>query len=294
MTSKDIILVPIGFTNQSIVALKQAVTIARHTNSQLYLLSVVEMPTAIQKIFSDYEEKQKLFKQKLRENLIELSQIYCEGIQNIEFFVKSGKIYDQITELADSVNANLIIMGTEGTPKEIKKKFIGANANKVVRSASCPVITIKGKSISNNCNVIALPLDLNKETREKVTNAIQFARLFSSEIVAFSISYDNDDKSVKNKLNRTLTQVSEFIISKGIKCKTELVNISTSASFSGSIINYTKDINADLIMIMTKGEDNLDLNFLGSNARKLINMSDIPVMSIRPSIKKDTTTFTLQ
>ena len=294
MTSKDIILVPIGFTNQSIVALKQAVTIARHTNSQLYLLSVVEMPTAIQKIFSDYEEKQKLFKQKLRENLIELSQIYCEGIQNIEFFVKSGKIYDQITELADSVNANLIIMGTEGTPKEIKKKFIGSNANKVVRSASCPVITIKGKSISNNCNVIALPLDLNKETREKVTNAIQFARLFSSEIVAFSISYDNDDKSVKNKLNRTLTQVSEFIISKGIKCKTELVNISTSACFSGSIINYTKDINADLIMIMTKGEDNLDLNFLGSNARKLINMSDIPVMSIRPSIKKDTTTFTLQ
>ena len=294
MTSKDIILVPIGFTNQSIVALKQAVTIARHTNSQLYLLSVVEMPTAIQKIFSDYEEKQKLFKQKLRENLIELSQMYCDGIQNIEFFVKSGKIYDQITELADSVNANLIIMGTEGTPKEIKKKFIGSNANKVVRSASCPVITIKGKSISNNCNVIALPLDLNKETREKVTNAIQFARLFSSEIVAFSISYDNDDKSVKNKLNRTLTQVSEFIISKGIKCKTELVNISTSASFSSSIINYTKDINADLIMIMTKGEDNLDLNFLGSNARKLINMSDIPVMSIRPSIKKDTTTFTLQ
>ena len=294
MTSKDIILVPIGFTNQSIVALKQAVTIAKHTNSQLYLLSVVEMPTAIQKIFSDYEEKQKLFKQKLRENLIELSQMYCDGIQNIEFFVKSGKIYDQITELADSVNANLIIMGTEGTPKEIKKKFIGSNANKVVRSASCPVITIKGKSISNNCNVIALPLDLNKETREKVTNAIQFARLFSSEIVAFSISYDNDDKSVKIKLNRTLTQVSEFIISKGIKCKTELVNISTSASFSGSIINYTKDINADLIMIMTKGEDNLDLNFLGSNARKLINMSDIPVMSIRPSIKKDTTTFTLQ
>ena len=294
MTSKDIILVPIGFTNQSIVALKQAVTIARHTNSQLYLLSVVEMPTAIQKIFSDYEEKQKLFKQKLRENLIELSQMYCDGIQGIEYFVKSGKIYDQITELADSVNANLIIMGTEGTPKEIKKKFIGSNANKVVRSASCPVITIKGKSISNNCNVIALPLDLNKETREKVTNAIQFARLFSSEIVAFSISYDNDDNSVKNKLNRTLSQVSEFIISKGIKCKTELVNISTSASFSGSIINYTKDINADLIMIMTKGEDNLDLNFLGSNARKLINMSDIPVMSIRPSIKKDTTTFTLQ
>ena len=91
MTSKDIILVPIGFTNQSIVALKQAVTIARNTNSQLFLLSVVEMPTAIQKIFSDYEEKQKLFKEKLRENLIELSNKYCDGISKCRVFCKIWK-----------------------------------------------------------------------------------------------------------------------------------------------------------------------------------------------------------
>ena len=60
------------------------------------------------------------------------------------------------------------------------------------------------------------------------------------------------------------------------------------------VVKYTEDINADLIMIMTKGEENLDLNFLGSNARKLINKSDIPVMSIRPAAKKDTSSFTIQ
>ena len=294
MTSKDIILVPIGFTNQSLVALRQAVIVANHTNSELFLLSVVEMPTALQKIFSDYEEKQKQFKDKLRENLVELSNKYCEGVSNVKCLVSSGKIYEEITDVAESVGASLIVMGTDGTPKDIKKKFIGSNANKVVRSAPCPVITIKGKSISDSCDLIALPLDLNKETREKVTNAIQFARLFNSEIRAFSVSYTNDDDTTKNKLNRTLSQVSEFITSKGVKCSTELVEISSSASFSGSIVKYTEDINADLIMIMTKGEENLDLNFLGSNARKLINKSDIPVMSIRPAAKKDTSSFTIQ
>ena len=294
MTSKDIILVPIGFTNQSLVALQQAVIVAKHTNSELFLLSVVEMPTALQKIFSDYEEKQKQFKDKLRENLVELSNKYCEGLSNVKCLVSSGKIYEEITDVAESVGASLIIMGTDGTPKDIKKKFIGSNANKVVRSAPCPVITIKGKSISNACDMIALPLDLNKETREKVTNAIQFARFFNSEIRAFSVSFANDDDSTKNKLNRTLSQVSEFITSKGVKCSTELVEISSSASFSGSIVKYSQDINADLIMIMTKGEENLDLNFLGSNARKLINKSDIPVMSIRPAAKKDTSSFTIQ
>ena len=144
MTSKDIILVPIGFTNQSLVALLQAVIVAKHTNSELFLLSVVEMPTALQKIFSDYEEKQKQFKDKLRENLVELSNKYCEGVSNVKCLVSSGKIYEEITDVAESVGASLIVMGTDGTPKDIKKKFIGSNANKVVRSAPCPVITIKG------------------------------------------------------------------------------------------------------------------------------------------------------
>ena len=294
MTSKDIILVPIGFTNQSIIALQQAVVVAKHTDSELFLLSVVEMPTAIQKIFSDYEEKQKQFKEKLRENLLDLSSKYCERVKNVKCMVTSGKIYEEIIDVADSINANLIVMGTDGTPKDIKKKFIGSNANKVVRSAPCPVITIKGKSVSTSCEVIALPLDLNKETREKVTYAIQYARLFNSSIKVFSVSYDNDDDSIKNKLNRNLSQVNDFISCKGISCSKDLLEISTSASFSGSIVKYTEDINADLIMIMTKGEDNLDLNFLGSNARKLINKSDIPVMSIRPSVKKDTSSFTVQ
>ena len=90
MTSKDIILVPIGFTDQSLVALQQAVIVAKRTNSELFLLSVVEMPTALQKIFSDYEEKQKHFKEKLRENLIELSNNYCEGVSNVKCLVSSG------------------------------------------------------------------------------------------------------------------------------------------------------------------------------------------------------------
>ncbi len=294
MTSKDTILVPIGFTNQSLVALQQAVIVAKHTNSELFLLSVVEMPTALQKIFSDYEEKLKQFKEKLRENLVELSNKYCEGVSNVKYLVSSGKIYEEISDIAESLGSSLIVMGTDGTPKDIKKKFIGSNANKVVRLAPCPVITIKGKSIKNTFDIIALPLDLNKETREKVTNAIQYARLFNSEIRAFSVSYSDDDDSIKNKLDRTLSQVSEFITAKGVKCSTELIEISSSVSFSDSIVKYTEDINADLIMIMTKGEENLDLNFLGSKARKLINKSDIPVMSIRPSDKKDTSSFTIQ
>ena len=42
-STNEKILVPIGFTNQSILALQQAVIVAKHTNSDLVLLSVVEI-----------------------------------------------------------------------------------------------------------------------------------------------------------------------------------------------------------------------------------------------------------
>ena len=66
-----------------------------------------------------------------------------QGVVNVECIVSSGKIYDKIVETAESVAANLIVMGTDGSPKDIRKKFIGSNANNVVRLSPCPVITIK-------------------------------------------------------------------------------------------------------------------------------------------------------
>jgi nucleotide-binding universal stress UspA family protein len=293
-TIKEKILVPIGFTDQSILALQQAVIVAKHTNSELFLLSVVEMPSVLQKLFSDYEDQQKVFKEKVRNNLNQLVEQYCQGIEEVECMVVSGKIYDKIVETADMINASIIFMGTDGTPKDIKKKFIGSNAYNTVRLSSCPVVTLKGKEIKNQCKVIALPLDLNKETREKVTYAIKFARLFDSEVKIYSVTYESDDDSVKNKLKRNLSQVNDFIQAAGIPCSMKYLEIDSSASFSNSILDYAMEINADFMMIMTKDESNLEVNFLGSVARKIINKSDIPVMSIQPSSKKDTTSFTIQ
>ena len=57
MTTSKKILVPIGFTDQSLVALQQAIRVAKLTNSDLILLSIVELPSAIKKLFSDYESE---------------------------------------------------------------------------------------------------------------------------------------------------------------------------------------------------------------------------------------------
>lgn len=286
-------LVPIGFTNQSIVALQQAVVFAKKSFSDIVLLTVVELPSTFELLFSNFDEKKKEFEKKANEKLLELKEKYCQGV-NVECIVATGKVYEKVIEVASLFKVDLIVLGTDGTAKNIKKKFIGSNAYKVVRSSNVPVITIKGKEIRKQCSFIALPLDLHKETREKVSYAIEYARLFNSTIRIFSASLQNNDDLTKNKLKQTLEQVNSFITSKGIKCSMDFIEVSPSENFSNSIVEYSDKIGADLLIIMTKDESNIELNFLGSNAQKVINKSDTPVMSIRPSIKKDTTSFTIQ
>ena len=68
-TSTGPILVPIGFAEQSILALEQAVKIAKITDSELFLLTVVEEPSSVQKLFSNYKkESQELLKSKCVKN----------------------------------------------------------------------------------------------------------------------------------------------------------------------------------------------------------------------------------
>ena len=68
INSSGPILVPIGFAEQSIVALEQAVNIAKITDSELFLLTVVEEPSSIQNYFQTTRSSKKSLKIKFEKN----------------------------------------------------------------------------------------------------------------------------------------------------------------------------------------------------------------------------------
>ena len=135
------ILVPIGFSDQSITALDQACSFAKLDNAKLFLLSVLEERSAMDSLFLDdnSHELKKMVHKKLEDLSEKFSKQY--GL-DIEIMVSQGKIYNKINEAAEMVDADLIIMGTDGSPKGIIKRFIGSNAERVVRLSKCPVMTI--------------------------------------------------------------------------------------------------------------------------------------------------------
>ena len=280
------ILVPIGFSEQSIVALSQAFNLAKIKNSSVVLLSVIEEQNMIESLFLDdnSHELQLKVKVKLDDIAKEYSAKY--GVE-VDTMVAKGKVYEQINEVAEMIAADLIVMGTNGTPDGMKK-LIGSNAERVVRLAHCPVITIKGKSHRDGCENIILPLDLEKQTKEKVTYALEYARYWNATVRLVSVVL-RDNQDVREKLIKNIKQVQQFISDAGVKCTAELVEGAKKQTLGDFVFDYEKKFDADLIMIMTKKEElSLSTN-ISVTARYIINNSNIPVMSIRPKEVKHIT-----
>ena len=278
------ILVPVGFSEQSLAALKQACLIAKIKKSEVIILSVIEEQSKISGLLIDnpFEE----IRSKVKDKLDEISEMHSSKFSvKVDSMVASGKIYEQIVEVSSMINANLIVMGTNGSPKGVIKKFIGSNAERVVRLSNIPVITIKENTSTVNFDNIILPLDLGKETKEKVTFAIEYARYWNSTIRIVSV-FLKDNTNEKNILIKNLNQVSNFISNAGVKCTSELIEGEKKQSLGDFVINYEKKFDSDLIIIMTKKEELAFSNNLSVTARYIIHNSKIPVMSIKPKPRK--------
>lgn len=285
-TSKNRILVPIDFSDQSLIALEQSFNLSRLTNAELHLLHVVDesfhLPFLGAKEDKAMEKKAQKALEKLAEDTAKKAGIAVNTLS------ARGKIYDEINKAAKKLKCTFIIMGTNGSTG--LKRFIGSNALRVIREAPCPVITIKGKKHRSGCKSIVLPLDLQKETKEKVSEAVKLAKLFGSTIHLISVM-PSDDEFIVNKLTRQLQQVRNFVEEHDVQCDSETIEGSDIAE---EVVKYAKKVKADLIMVMTQQEMDWTDMFISPAAQTILNESDVPVLSIRPKERKDTTVSVFQ
>ncbi|PKP19384.1 MAG: hypothetical protein CVU05_11475 [Bacteroidetes bacterium HGW-Bacteroidetes-21] len=273
------ILIPVDFGDQSMIAIDQSYNIARMANAELNLLHVIDN-TPMWGLFSGKEQSDMVsrIETKLRELA---SDIQTKSGLKVNTMIEKGKLVDVIIEKSEQLKSEFIFVGTKST-QDFVDRIVGSNALRMIREAKCPVITIKGQAHREGCKNIVLPLDLTKETREKVAYAVHFAKYFGSTIHATTMSSSTDSYMV-NRLRLQLTQVADFIKKEGVECKTQfLFTESGNAEMAKSLLEFSHKIEADLLIIMTQQETDVIKYFIGSLAKQIIHNSDVPVMSIVP------------
>ena len=96
------ILVPIGFSKQSLIALGQSCNLAKIKQSKVVLLSVIEEQSMIESLFLD--DKTDELKNKVQLKLENIAEEYQARYSiDIDVMVAKGRVYDQVNEVSQHI-----------------------------------------------------------------------------------------------------------------------------------------------------------------------------------------------
>ena len=139
LTRGERILVAVDGSSFSDAAVDQAISLGDICNSQIFVISVVDLypeqmsvaPALVDKMSEEVRQHLDRAKEK-----VDKANIPCETIVRM-----GGKPHEFIVQEAKERGIDLIVMGTHGR-SGIKKVLMGSVAQNVIGNAPCPVLVV--------------------------------------------------------------------------------------------------------------------------------------------------------
>jgi nucleotide-binding universal stress UspA family protein len=145
MSAVETIIVPVDFSETSVDALHLACELARTSHSRIHLLHVIpdplQQPWITQAPGVDYFAMEEGWRDDAMRRLKELAGRENQSFKTATIAVRSGKPADAILAYAEEQHADLIVMGAHGE-SAVVRFFLGSVAERVVRHATMPVLTV--------------------------------------------------------------------------------------------------------------------------------------------------------
>jgi nucleotide-binding universal stress UspA family protein len=143
------ILCAIDFSDCSMQGLRYAMSLAQEADANLTVLHVIDLPPEVADVqgmmvggaasFQDYiaqagDERRK----RLKEAVPDAVREHCR----VETLLTTGTPYREVLRVAAEQTSDLIVLGLHGRGP-VDLLFFGSTAQQVVRSAPCPVLTLR-------------------------------------------------------------------------------------------------------------------------------------------------------
>ena len=269
------ILVPTDFSEQAENALKIAAQMAAKNDGEIFLLHSMEIPLHLANSGETGSLPEALYFIKLAEKRFSelLKKPFLQDITIYET-IGHGEIYDDIKEAVTKNNIDLIIMGSHGA-SGFREMFIGSNTEKVVRTSNIPVLVIKNHHANFEVRDFVFATDFSEECRKPFVQAQNFAQTVGAHIHLLLINTPSGFKTTAEA--RTLME--KFV--KGTAVGNYTLNIYNDVSVEKGILNFAKEIKAQLIGMSTHGRKGLSHFFNGSISEDMVNHANMPVITFK-------------
>jgi len=197
-----------------------------------------------------------------------------------------GSPYTEIIRFAENQGADLIVMSTRGL-RGLEKVLLGSTAEKVVRNASCPVLTVHEQpdlplKIAN----ILLLTDLSELSRKAFPPAVELAGTLGARLTLLHIMETNvplgkeDEKALADALKGVMGSLLADTVGQEFRDKIDRV-VLRAGDAAGGVARFCEDSPVDLIVMATHGRSGLRKTLLGSVAEKILRNVEIPVLTVR-------------
>ncbi len=274
---KNKILVPVDFTEIADTAIAHAIYLAKHTDSDLYLLHVIQRSMFFVSRKNKYENQLiEAGTMKKLENLA--SDIEKKHQIATEIIAVQGNIFDTITAVASEIGATFVVMGT----RESKGwSILKSNALKVIYHAPLPfMLTQTIKPGQEGYDNIVFPVDYRQESAQKTDWAVYFSKTFGSKINI--LIPKETDAYLKRKIHTNMYYIKNKFKNNDVEYTINNMDRDNS-HLAEETIHFAEEIKANLIMMMVYPSSGVTEFFLTPSQQKLIsNPKEIPVFCVNP------------
>ncbi len=293
------ILCPIDFSDASRHAIEHATAIAGWYSSQITGLHVLQQPFhfeppilfAERGALKDLPANRELVWLRLNEWLKPAADA---GVQ-CDARIDQGVPADCILQYAHFLPADLIVIGTHGAGG-FEHLVLGSVAEKVLRKAQCPVLTVPPRAEAASklpFKRILCPVDFSEPSIGALHTALSLAEEADAELTVLNVVDWPDDESclvetfdsseMRTQLTaQTAARVDALIPDDARVWSRPSARVAVGKAYQ-QIVATAADIAADLIVIGVHGRNVLDLTLFGSTTNQVVRRAACPVLTIRSS-----------
>lgn len=288
------IIVPTDFSKQSEYALDLAVEISKKTGADILVLHVIEYQKkssvflgstsidteATLSTGADMDDTYflLLFRKRKQDLINLLGQEKYDGM-DLKNKILMGTPYHAIDEEITNQDSDLIIMGTTGI-SDWEESLIGSTAEKVVRHARCPVMTLREEVHYDNISDIVFAHDFFEKSSmiSMVPKSIQ--EFFQAKIHFLYVNTPSNFKSEREGLSA----MKRFAEENGFT--NYQLDFYSHYHEDEGVIAFAEDNKMDMIMMSTAGRSGIFRFFERSITEDVVNLSKKPVLSYNLAKKK--------
>lgn len=259
------ILCPTDFSKTANNAAYYAAEMAKDIGAKLRLVHVLHVPAvdvnaSANVLDSLMESQQENAEKRLKQCAEEITE---EAGITVEHSSKFGLATDVIVEEAESVNAFLIVMGTNGVTGALDK-LLGTVSYGVVKNAQTPTIVVPNNSKYVGYKRIAFADDHKEDLSEQMSFIYELGRLHNAQLDLISIEADRNEGEYNE----------ECVVNEG---GIKRVCIWAHTVLSG-LDKYTSDNDIELLAIKHHHRNFFENLLHKSTTKQVLNNSTIPVL----------------